>query len=106
MIPLVNCPGRFLRMASLSLSRVWQYLAALIVSQGCKVSNRRTPRLSQKTVPIILFADRMTLNFFATVVVLVVVLVEVVVVVVVVVVVMVVVVVVAVFFLTIKFWFH
>ncbi|GFR90472.1 von Willebrand factor D and EGF domain-containing protein, partial [Elysia marginata] len=32
----------------------------------CKVSNRRTPRLSQKTVPIIFFADRMTLNFFAT----------------------------------------
>ena len=65
MTPLVNCPGRFLRMASLSLSRVWQYLAALIVSPGCKILNR-TPRLSQKTVPIIFFADRMTLNFFAT----------------------------------------
>ncbi|GFR70299.1 hypothetical protein ElyMa_002069500 [Elysia marginata] len=57
MTPLVNCPGCFL---------LRQYLAALIVSPGCKVSNRRIPRLSQKTVPIIFFADRMTLNFFAT----------------------------------------
>lgn len=66
MIPFLNCARRFLRIASLSLSRVLHYLAALIVRLGSRVS-KRTPRLFQKIVAIIIFfAESLTLIIFAT----------------------------------------
>ena len=49
--PLVRRPGLFRRIASLSLSSVWQYLAAFTVSPGGRKSTSRIPCMSQKPWP-------------------------------------------------------